>query len=121
MRANFLMMAGAIAVLSLLLAGCAAPGNNAQPAPASSSQLKAWIEPYCSGKTGSELGNCTYAQALNTKDVALCTTLDDLEARNTCITSWCLSGARDYNSCYRIANNDDQLLCLSKCNPNQIK
>lgn len=126
MKTEILMALGAVLII-LFAAGCTAPASNAQPVspssvtPASSTQLKAWLEPYCSGKTGAALDTCTYTQALNAKDVAVCTTLDNQEARNTCITSWCLSGARDYNSCYRIADKNDQLLCMSKCNPNQIK
>ena len=126
-----LMVFGAMSIL-LFAAGCTASGSVSPQAPAASpssvlpapvtvSQLKTWLQPYCAGKSGSEMDNCTYTQSVNAKDVAVCTTLDDLVARNTCITTWCGSAARDFNSCYRIANNDDQLLCLSKCNPNQIK
>ncbi len=120
MKAGLFVVFGTMLIM-LFAAGCTSSGNNAQPAPASASQLKAWIEPRCPSMSGAELNNCTYNQALQSKDVAVCTTLDNLEARNTCITSWCLSGARDYNTCYRIADKNDQLLCLSKCNPNQIK
>ena len=130
MKTQILMALGAVLVL-LVAAGCTAPSNNsasptvlsnnASLTPVPVPQLKAWVAPYCSGKNGTELDNCTYTQAFNAKDVAVCTTLDTLEERNTCITTWCASGARDFNSCYRIANNDDQLLCLSKCNPNQNK
>ena len=128
MKSEILMALGAMFIL-LFAAGCTGSGSNAQQTPASSSQvtpasstqLKAWIEPRCSGKTGVDLNTCTYTQAFDAKDVAVCTTLADHEALNTCITTWCGSAVRDYNSCYRIANYDDQLLCLSKCNPNQMK
>lgn len=130
MRLELFALLGAVFVL-LFAAGCTGSGNiglqpqasvnNTYPAPVTSTQMKAFVEPYCSGKTGAELNNCTYTQAFNAKDVAVCTTLDALETRNTCITTWCGSAARDYKSCYRIADYDDQLLCLSKCNPNQMK
>ena len=74
--------------------------------------------PYCYGKNGPELGNCIIAQAIDAKDVNVCTSLSDHEALDTCITTWC-AAVRNYTSCYGIANNDDQLMCLSRCNPNR--
>ncbi len=95
-------------------------GNTTVYAPVPVTQVKAWIEPLCSGKTGAALANCTYNQAFNTRDVAVCTALGTMESRNTCIATWCGSAVRDYNSCYRIADYDDRLLCLSKCNPGRV-
>ena len=73
---------------------------------------------YCSGKNGPQLVNCTVGIAIETKDVNVCTTLADHDALNTCITTWC-AAVRDFNSCYGIANKDDQLMCLSRCNTNR--
>ena len=73
---------------------------------------------YCSGTYGPQLVNCTLGVAIEAKDVSICTTLADHEALNTCITTWC-AAIRNYTSCYGIANKDDQLMCLSRCNPNR--
>ena len=122
---------GFCAVLVLLLAaGCTQNGNNSQSAtttigdntsfaPEPVTQLNAYIAPYCSGKSGVELDNCTYNQAFQSGDVAVCTTLNSSEERNTCIATWCGSAAKNFNTCSKIANYDDRLLCLSRCNPNQ--
>ena len=54
----------------------------------------------------------------NATDLAACTAISDQQARFSCIAQWCGSEARDYKQCYNLANGDDQLGCLSKCNPN---
>ena len=121
---------GAVTII-MLAAGCTASGNinptptpsanSTYPTPVPRSDIITYIQPYCAGKSGPDMDNCTINQAESAKDVAVCTALDTLESRNTCITTWCGSASRDYKSCYRIADLDDQLLCLSKCNPNQLK
>ena len=50
--------------------------------------------------------------------LAACTAISEQQARFSCIAQWCGSEARDYKQCYNLANGDDQLGCLSKCNPN---
>lgn len=93
-----------------IIGGDTSPGNGTTPPARAAS--------YCSGKNGPQLVNCTAGVAIEAKDVSICTELADQEALNTCITTWC-AALRDFNSCYRIADNDDRLMCLSRCNPNR--
>jgi len=78
------------------------------------------IQPSCVGQSGADSGNCTYERALSAKDVSICASLNTLEARNTCIASYCMA-ERNYSACSRLTNNDDRLLCMYKCSPNQMK
>lgn len=81
----------------------------AQPAPSQGS---------CYGMSGDNLIQCVYAQAVASKDVTICTSLGEQNGRFICIAQWCGSAARDYRQCDRLTNYDDNLGCLSKCNPN---
>jgi len=51
-------------------------------------------------------------------DVTACASISEEQARLSCIAQWCGSENRDYNRCYSLANDDDKLGCLNKCNPN---
>lgn len=73
---------------------------------------------YCMGMSGDGLIQCTYERAKSSNDVAACTALVAQADRNICIAQWCGSEMRDYTQCDRLSNYDDNLGCLSKCNPN---
>ena len=51
-------------------------------------------------------------------DLAACTAIADQQGRFACIAQWCGSGARDYTKCATLADLNDRLGCMSKCNPN---
>lgn len=51
-------------------------------------------------------------------DLAGCAAISDQQERFSCIAQWCGSEARDYYKCYDLADDNDRLGCLNKCNPN---
>lgn len=70
------------------------------------------------GQEGGIILNVGVGQTAGT-DVTACTAISDSSARLSCIAMWCGSENRDYKKCYNLADENDRLGCLNKCNPNQ--
>lgn len=100
------------------------PASNA-PAPANpNSSASPTLPPAvsaiapCLSMTGNAQVDCVFSAARAQKDVTVCTSLSAQEDRNTCITRWCASEARNVGQCAQLTQKDDQQGCLIKCNPN---
>ncbi|MCL6089236.1 MAG: hypothetical protein M1530_03705, partial [Candidatus Marsarchaeota archaeon] len=92
-----------------------APGQNASNNTTASPPPPSLV---CGGSTSSDALDCISQAAIVQKNVVFCTQLVVQDARYQCLTRWCYSAARDYKQCDKLANNDDRLGCLNKCNPN---
>ncbi|HQT44707.1 MAG TPA: hypothetical protein PLO51_01910 [Candidatus Micrarchaeota archaeon] len=116
-NAKILLIAAAVA--SMLLFGCAQTGNqyqgNSQQAPYAAVNGSG----YTAGTGAPSLGQSPSASGPGQgNDVTACASISSQQDRFACIANWCNSAARDYNKCYNLADENDRLGCLSKCNPN---
>ena len=106
--ASITVNGGAIVVKRLL-------ENENEPAQACTLEAKICPDGSAVGRQGKD---CEFAACPKENGLAACVAISEQQERLSCIAVWCGSESRDYNKCYGLANNDDKLGCLNKCNPN---